>query len=200
MHRTSEERHKQHHQTSEFCRRIPVHDLPSAGRTFEIEANVEERRALSRRYGIEAVNRLQAYGTLKPEADGRCVRLEGRLSADVVQTCVVTLDPIEALIEVWFARLYSADATDVWQDGLADAAQADIGDGEAFIEASSELYAEPLTGDSLDVGDALAEQLAIELDPYPRKPGAVFTGCDCEVPDTTPSPLEHLANWRKGRG
>ncbi len=176
---------------TEFRRPLPVHDLPVAGRPFGIEAGPDERVALARRFGIHAVNRLQAVGVVRPEANGRRVRLDGHLSAEVVQTCVVTLEPITVVIDVALERLYGYDVMQDFEDGA----------GEVFLDLTDDLPAEPLTEDILDVGAASAEQLALELDPYPRKPGAVFEG----VPDGARSkqrqeyvgPLASLAGWRK---
>lgn len=176
---------------SEFHRPLPAHDLPAVGRPFDIEAGPDERIALARRFGILAVNRLQAVGVVRPEANGRRVRLDGRLSAEVVQTCVVTLEVVTVVIDVALERLYGYDVMQDFEDGA----------GEVFLDLTDDLPAEPLTEDILDVGAASAEQLALELDPYPRKPGAVFEG----VPDGARSkqgqeyvgPLASLAGWRK---
>ena len=136
---------------SEFHRPLPAHDLPAVGRPFNIEAGPDERIALARRFGILAVNRLQAVGVVRPEANGRRVRLDGRLSAEVVQTCVVTLEPITVVIDVALERLYGYDVMQDFEDGA----------GEVFLDLTDDLPAEPLTEDILDVGAASAEQLAL---------------------------------------
>ena len=118
------------------------------------------------------------------------MRLDGHLSAEVVQTCVVTLEPVTVVIDVALERLYGCDVAQDFEDGA----------GEVFLDLADDLPAEPLTDDVLDLGAAAAEQLALELDPYPRKPGAVFE----DVPDAARStqgervgPLARLAGWRK---
>ena len=75
---------------------------------------------------------------------------------------------------------------------------------EVFLDLSDDLPVEPLSGDLLDLGAAVAEQLALELDPYPRQPGAVFTGCDIgrRDPGGEEPPggrLAPLAKWRARR-
>ena len=84
------------------------------------------------------------------------LRLTGRLTAAVTQQCVVTLDPAPAEIDEDFEILYGAPEDDRDID-LAPTAEQD------------EL--EPLTGDTLDIGEAVAQELALNLDPYPRAPG-----------------------------
>lgn len=170
-------------------RPTPVHDLPAAGRPFQIKAPAEECRELARRFNLLAIEVLTVEGVLRPEASGRRVRVEGRLVADVVQTCVVSLDPVPARIDVSFERLYGWDVDD----------EAEEGPEEIHLDLASELPAERLTSDTLDLGEMVAEQLALELDPYPRKPGALFTGCDSGLggSDAGPAkPLEGLSQWR----
>ena len=85
------------------------------------------------------------------------IHVSGHLSADAVQRCVVSLVPIPAHIETDFEVSYSGAA-----------AQADEGDFDPVgIDTP-----EPLIDGRIDLGEAVAQQLAIALDPYPRAPGA----------------------------
>lgn len=173
---------------SEFCRPVVAHDLPVGGRAFDIEARPDERTALAERFAILAVNRLRAEGVIRSQAGGKRVKLEGHLSAEVVQTCVITLEPVTAAIEAPLERLY----------GFEDVTE-DVGSGirEVFLDLTDDLPAEPLTGDVVDIGAAAAEQLGLELDPYPRKPGASFESVTGERPEEPIGPFAPLAGWRK---
>lgn len=176
-----------------FHRLVPVHDLPAAGRPFHIIARADERRELAGRFGLIAIDGLSAEGLLRPQAAGRRIRLEGRLIADVVQTCVVSLDPVPAHIDMRFERLYGWDVDEEEEDTTSD---------EVFLDLAGELPVERLTSDSLDLGAVTAEQLALELDPYPRKPGALFTGCDVGqgAGGGGVGPLHALSGWRNRSG
>lgn len=173
-------------------RLLPAQNLPAAGRPFRINASPEECREIAQRFELLAVDSLAAEGALFAEADGQRVRLEGRLIADVVQTCVVSLDPVPAHIDVPFQRLYG------WDAGGEREEEAD----EELLDLDDELPVERLAADIIDVGEATAEQLALELDPYPRKPGALFTGCDIgggETEDPAAGALAGLGRrWRRG--
>lgn len=180
--------------SSALHRPVPVHDLPAAGRPFQLVASFEECQQIARQFDLIAVERLAAEGTLSPEAGGRRVRLSGRLVADVVQTCVVSLDSVPAHIDAPFTRLYGWDAGEEWEEGAGE---------EVFLDLAGELPAEPLDGDVLDLGEVAVEQLALELDPYPRKPGALFTGCDVggdAAADPSTSPFAGLARRLKQGG
>jgi hypothetical protein len=176
-----------------FHRPVPVHDLPAAGRPFHIIARADECRELARLFDLLAIEGLSAEGLLRPEAAGRRIRLEGRLIADVIQTCVVSLDPVPAHIDVRFERLYGWDVDEEEEDGTSE---------EVFLDLAGELPVERMTSDSFDLGAAAAEQLALELDPYPRKPGALFTGCDVGdgAAGGAAGPLHALSGWRNRGG
>jgi len=81
--------------------------------------------------------------------------LSGRLRADVVQACVVSLEPVASAIEQDFTLLYGPT-----QPGKS-----------VMVDLETDV-AEPFEGDAIDIGEAAAQQLALALDPYPRAPGA----------------------------
>jgi uncharacterized protein len=129
------------------------------GEIVTIDADVQERTALARDLAIPAVERLHAELKVTPARGG--ARVRGHVSATVLQTCVVSLEPFETAIEedidVRFKR----------QAAVAPGAEIDL-------EASGEDGPEPFEGDIIDVGALAAEHLALGLDPYPRKPGVAF--------------------------
>jgi uncharacterized metal-binding protein YceD (DUF177 family) len=87
---------------------------------------------------------------------GGMVRLTASLSADPVQTDVVTLDPLPAHIEDDFALLFG-----------------DADDDDAALDPDAEPV-EPLQNGRIDLGEAVAQQLSLALDPYPRAPGSAI--------------------------
>jgi len=188
----------------EFHRPIAAHDLPLSGRPFAIVATADERVALAKRFAIIAVEHLSAEGVVCPEAAGRRLRVDGRLSARVIQTCVITLEPVAAEINTAFERLYGFDLGDEWP---ADAA-GESGGAEFYLDLAGDLPVEPMAGDLLDLGDMVAEELALQLDPYPRTPGAVFGGMPEETAGTAGRDgqaeeergLSALARWKAPGG
>lgn len=144
---------------AEFSRLLPVRRIGERELVEQIEAGPEERAALARRFGLLALDRLAAR--LRVARCGRAlVRVEGRLSAEVTQACVVSLDPVPAHIEESFVLTYTLEP--------AGAAA-----GEVVIEPEEEEEpAEPVGPGGIDLGEAVAQQLALALDPYPRAEGA----------------------------
>ncbi len=155
---------------NELSRLVALGDLDRRGVTVEFSADAHERAALARRFGLVAVDSLAATVTLKrDEADHR-VHLRGAIAADVVQSCVITLEPVANHVEGAVDVAYSTDVDGVWAVREM-APDADIAPGEDDLP-------ELLEGDEIDIGEVVAEHLGLNLDPYPRRPGVVFSTGD----------------------
>lgn len=143
---------------AEFSRPLLLDAVPPEGQTVALQASPDECRALAARFALLGLANFS--GTLRVErvSDEATFLVTGRLTADVVQTCVVTLEPAPGKVEAEFDRLFSRDVP-------AES------DGEVEIDPDAETP-EPLTSDRLDLGEVLAEELSLALDPYPRAPGA----------------------------
>ena len=146
---------------SEFSRLIAVEPTTRAGleaTDIEIEAGPEERAALAARFGLLALDHLSAKGRLQVTDGGQSARLEARLAADVVQACVVTIEPVASHIEDSLSVLYTRRETAVATDGANRQVRVRLEEDEP----------EPLTDSGIDAGEAVAECLGLALDPYPR--------------------------------
>ncbi len=161
----------------EFSRPIARARLGGPVIVEEISATPRERAALARRFGLLGLDLLRATAKIEPAngADGKTgaglLRLGGHLSAEVSQACVVTLEPVASRVEVDFTLLYSLEP---------GPAPAPVGVAVAAVVVDPEVDdpPEPLGPGGLDLGEAVAQQLAVALNPYPRAPGAVLA----EVP------------------
>ncbi len=132
---------------------------------FKIEAGPEERAALAARFGLISLDGFTAEGRLEVFEGGASARLEGHIRAEVVQACVVTLEPVAAHVEDDFTLLYAKAAA----SGTGAGREAEV---EVEAEAGDEDAPEPLPAGGIDIGEAAAECLGLALDPYPRAPGA----------------------------
>lgn len=131
--------------TLEVSRPVSVDRLPAS---LIIEATAVECAALAVRLGIPDVLRLSCRFALKGR--GAVVQAEGKLEAEVVQSCVVSLEPVaQEVLEEFVVRFVPAGR------------ESDDADPEAPDEI-------PYQGSTIDLGEAAAEQLALALDPYPR--------------------------------
>jgi uncharacterized metal-binding protein YceD (DUF177 family) len=139
--------------TPEFSRRYTLDSLGSAPRKVSIEATAEECAAVAARFGLVALESLTATATLTASARG--IEATGRMAAKVVQSCVVTAEPVAALIDEPFTLRF------VEPDLLAsDAEETELSDDDCdLIEIDS---------GAIDLGEAVAQTLGLALDPFPR--------------------------------
>lgn len=143
---------------SEFSRPIDVDRIGHTEVAHDIAASPEERAALARRFELLALDTLEAKLRLRRARGGSVLRLAGRLTADVVQSCVVTLAPVPSHVEAEFTVLYG---------------EGDVGEG-VDIDPELESTVEPWPEGPLDLGETVAQELALALDPYPRAAGAAL--------------------------
>jgi hypothetical protein len=143
----------------EFSRLVDLAGLDARELVRSIEAAPAERRALAGRRGLIALHALSASVRIRRRSE-RVVELAGAFEADVEQACVVTLEPVPAHLSRKFHQIYSADVDDL--------------PGEVVVSADEDEddAPEPLPEHGIDIGEAVVQQLAVALDPYPRKPGA----------------------------
>lgn len=139
----------------ELVRRVVVDPLPEGGIEVELAADAAERQALGRRLDLLGLEELRASGRVQRSQDGRELHLAGALEALVVQTCVVSLDPVRSRVAEPIERrwLLPGAGPAPESDELVDPEAVDV---------------EPLEGAVIDFGAVVAEELALALDPYPR--------------------------------
>jgi uncharacterized metal-binding protein YceD (DUF177 family) len=152
-----------------FHRLLATRKVGEAGLVHDIAATDEERAHLAGFLGVISVEALQVSFRIQ-RWRARGLKLEGLLRARVVQSCVVTLEPVESAVETRFERRF-LPAEMIDPGGEAE---------EVFVDPDGEDPPEPLTSE-VDLGAIAVEELALGLDPYPRKPGSIF------APETSPA-------------
>ena len=135
----------------EFSRPFALDSLGHDAVTRRLEATPAERALLASRFGLLALDRLEAEVTLRWTAGG-VLRLDGRLRAAATQRCVVSLEPVPQSTGPYGRH-----------------AEAEGGDPESGFAPDAP---EPLPAEGLDLGEEVAQALSLALDPYPRAPGA----------------------------
>lgn len=143
-------------ESSPFRRLIDVSKLGTEPMTVVAAAEVAERSALARLLDLVDLAELSGEGAFRRPSVKGPVELSGRMRAHVVQRCVVTLEPLPVTLEVDFTRRFAPETE------LATAVD---------VDPEGDDQPDPLDGDTIDLGMVLAEELALALDPYPRKPG-----------------------------
>ena len=139
---------------------FPVHvsRLPKNGMTVTIEADAAQRAALAQAHGLLGVERFVAELDIAAWKRGG-VRITGQVVADVVQECIVTLEPLPARIEEAVAGTF-----------LPEGSRLAVPTYSAEGDDAPEVF----SGDTVDVGQLAEEFFSLGIDPYPRKPGAAL--------------------------
>jgi uncharacterized metal-binding protein YceD (DUF177 family) len=146
---------------SEIERVVDIERMGASGSTaLDIAASDSERAALAKRFGFLGLPAFAARITVDRRPGGRVV-VEGRLRGKIVQACILTLDPVTQDLDETFRIVFKQDLTE----------ERDPESGEALVSPQADAP-EPLSGNMLDVGEIVAEQLSLAADPYPRRPGA----------------------------
>ncbi|MGD9616170.1 MAG: DUF177 domain-containing protein [Alphaproteobacteria bacterium] len=139
----------------EFSRRVPLARIGTEPHRQRISASEEERAALARRFDLVSLDRLEAAVELIVNGE-RTILLRADFEAAFAQRCIVTLDPIAGVLAERFALLYGPPEAEETAASLA-------GEDVAF---------EPLVGDAIDIGEAVAQEFSLALPPFPRSPDA----------------------------
>lgn len=140
-----------------------------AGIDRRLEADAETRTRVARALDLAELAALTADLTIAPAAGGW--RATGRVVAEAVQTCGLTLEPLPVSIDAPVSVRF---------------VETDERPEETEVEVSLDDDApDVIEGGAIDLGAVAVEQLALNLDPFPRKPGAVFTAPE-GPPETSP--------------
>lgn len=157
---------------------VKLHELSRGPLRLTLEPDAAERAVIAKRLGLKSLPSLTAQVTVKPWLDG--AEISGRFKAVVEQVCGISLDPfeepVEGEIDVRAAPAGSSNVTAT--EG-----------GELDLDVDAPDPPDILESDVLDVAGYLVEHLALELDPFPRKPGVTF---DYQPPEEETSPFAAL--------
>lgn len=150
---------------------LRLSEVQRGGRVLTLSADEAVRRRVAELLDLPALARFEGEVTVSPWLDG--AELRARWTADVQQTCSVTAEPFDSTLSGDFSvRAVPADSR-----------AAPSPEAEVSVDPDAEDPPDVLDDETLDVGAYLVEALALELDPFPRAPGAEFT-----PPEEPPEP------------
>jgi len=165
---------------------VALDEVPEEGQHFDLAADAETRAAVARMAGLRDLPRFEA--SFDVSRHGRAgLHVAGRVSATAGQTCVVTLEPLANEVTEDIDLLFEPPPA-VSEEAAAEADSPD---------QSQDDEAEPLLDGKIDLGALATEFLILGLDPYPRKPGAIFQPPEEARPDE--GPFAALGVLKKGR-
>ena len=171
--------------------RVPVivAQIPDTGLHRAFEAGDATRAAMADLAGLREIVSARASFDLVPKSGGR-VQVTGEVHARVGQSCVVTLDPIEndidEVIDLLFAPPEQIRSLAALVDEVAQREDDEVPDPP-----------EPIVNGVIDLGRLATDALFLAIDPYPRRPEAVFEPL-AEVKDPAQHPFAALRTLQSG--
>ncbi|WP_117194109.1 YceD family protein [Rhizobium terrae] len=175
-----------------FSYPVKVGHVSANAVTVRLEADPREREGLAKLWRVVSVGSLKAELQIaRWKKDG--VRLKGRVEADIVQSCVVTLEPVESRIDEEFEQIFVPEGSKLARVIANDTA-------EMVLDPEGPDLPETFSGDTIDAGAVVAEFAALAIDPYPRKPGVEFADHlegDADEKSGRPNPFAVLKDWKK---
>ena len=168
--------------------RVRLHEVQRSGPTLSVEAGAAQRAAIAEALDLIALKRFVAHVRLTPWLDG--AELDAKWEADITQTCGVTLDRFDtALSGAFRTRVVPAGSPAAVTEA-----------SEVSIDPEADDPPDMLDGDAIEVGGYLVEHLALEIDPYPRRPGASFEPPPPEGPVSPFTVLQALKSSPERKG
>ena len=168
--------------TDRFAHKLHLDQIRDGDR-LDLVADDEDRGAVAKRLGLVSLDRLEAHVTLGRTRE--IVRADGRLLAALSQSCVITADPVTAHVDEPFTLMFVPGPPNGGPDE-----EIELGESDCDIVFHD--------GASIDLGGAIADTLALSLDPYPRSAGADAALKEAGVlTEEQASPFAVLAKLRK---
>ena len=168
--------------TDRFAHHLRIDQIRD-GERLDLVADETERREVAYRFGLPAVDRLEAHVTLTKT--GEIVRARGRLSASLDQSCVVTNDAVPAHVDEPFELIFMPEPA-----AGTPGEEIELGESDCDVVFHD--------GAAIDLGTAIADTLALSLDPYPRSAGAAAALKEAGVlSEVEVSPFAMLAKLKK---
>jgi uncharacterized metal-binding protein YceD (DUF177 family) len=166
-----------------FAHQLRLDQIRDGGR-LELVADEAERRSIASRHRIASLHRLDAHAVMSRTGD--IVEAKGRLVASLDQSCVITGEPVSARLDEPFElRFIREPATDAPDEEI------ELGESDCDV-----VFYE---GGTIDLGAAIADTLALGLDPFPRSAGAEAALKEAGVmTEAEASPFAVLAQLKLG--
>ena len=160
---------------------IRIDRLPTSGRDVEVTPDAAALLAMAEILKISAVERFHATLTAVPLRGG--IRVQGNLTARIVQASVVTFEPVSQDIDEPVDRVF-LPGTEKPRNPAPGA--------EIFVDLDDDDFPDHIDGPEVDLSALLLETLALAIDPYPRLPGENLATLGIDGPELEEGPFARL--------
>lgn len=173
-------------QPSLMVREISLDALPAKGSYEKIAAETDELLAIAQNFSLLDISTLTAELEVHPWRAG--LRVRGRLCAQLSQSCTITLDPVPQSIDEPIERVFLPESE------IKDPPTDDK--GVIILDAEKDDAPDILIGPMFDLGQIVLEQLALEIEPYPRAANAELGDVYQQEDTDRESPFSALAGLK----
>lgn len=161
---------------------LDTRTIPSSGQTLELTATPEECAELAKRFELPTVHNLNCKIKLEKKED--IIQLKGFLSAQLIQECVVTLEPFENTLSGEFTLLFSTTPQPHISESIPD------------IDMEEEPV-EFLPRGQLFFKEIIAEQFGLNINPFPKQTTELFEYREASAEDERENPFSILKHLTK---
>lgn len=168
---------------------VNVDRLPVDGETITINADGALLDILTANTAAEEILEFSATIDIKPWKQSGAIA-HGTMSACIAQQCVASLDMMETRLEINFSRTFLPEGDPVF-------ASEAIMDGELVVEPEGDDMPDLLDGNTIDIWPILLEELNLEIDPFPRKPGFEWQNEEATSDVETEDKVKPFADLKK---
>ncbi len=150
---------------NELCRPYNLEKI-KPGEEIEIQAGDVERAELAKRFSVPEIVNLEAYCSVRKMKNREIgdYRLNVKMSAEITQQCVMTLDEVTETIVEEFSVIFKEDKRDEKED--RDKEDKDNLDLEFDMDEED---IEFISSSEIDLGKYIAEYLSLSINPYPKQ-------------------------------
>ena len=169
----------------EYSHPVPLETLGTSPKQISLAVGEHERAALAKRFELVSIESFTADVTVRRVPGSLLVEVKGTFAADIVQSCVITEAPVAEQVREAFSVHFGPET---------------YNEAEVDFELDDEDPPELIENDVIELGEWIAQLLAIEMNPYPKAPGAKLEGfVDEDEPAEAPTyrPFESLLAGKK---
>lgn len=144
---------------------LDIRKIPDTGLEFILTATSEECSKLSERFEVPKIKSLRVNGRIK---GGDILKFSGEIKAKVVRKCVISMDLFEIHMDAFFKEFFSESGTDFMSEQNFN------------LDMEDETSVDLVRDGKLNIGEVVAEQFGLNLDPFPKKSGEYFEYVETE--------------------
>lgn len=181
---------------NEWSYLFSIDDLEKKPETLIISPDEDAKKRLAQRLGIVSLDDLQADLKITRASGSMIVHIEGKISADLTQSCVVTLDDIPARVEDEFEAWY-ADTDSAVSLAKAKHERASKGGHSEVRMLEEEDDPEKIIDGKIDLGELVTQYLSLSINPYPHAEGIELATDDAAQEQVKiDNPFAALKDWK----